>query len=50
MNNAAAVGYMIMAAKKLGMSDEEIRELESLMHHCMDIHSEEEAEDVFRKF
>ena len=50
VNNAAAIGYMILAAKKLGMSAEEIRKLESMMHYCMDVHSEEEAEDTYRKF
>lgn len=50
MSNAAAVGYMILATLKLKMSEEEIRRLETMIHHCMDMYSEEEAENTFRKF
>ena len=49
MNNAAAIGYMILAAKKLKLSKEIIRDLESMMNQCMDVYSEHEAETEYRK-
>lgn len=50
MSNAVAIGYMILAAMKLKLSEDDIRKLESMMYHCMDMYSEEEAEDAYKKF
>jgi len=48
MSNAAAAGYAIMAAKRLGLSKQEIRKLEAVMYALMDRFTEEEAEEVYR--
>ncbi|WP_219637719.1 hypothetical protein [Cohnella sp. CFH 77786] len=48
MTNAAAIGYAILAAKKLGLSREELHKLESIMYRIMDEVSEEEAEEAYR--
>jgi len=55
MTNAAAIGYMILAAKKLqkigeNIPDDLIRKLERMMYHTMDMHTEEEAERVYQDF
>jgi predicted solute-binding protein len=49
MTNAAAIGYMILAAKKMGMDEEKIKELATRMYYRMDEHTEEEAEEAYRK-
>lgn len=48
MNNAAAIGYAILACKKLGMTQQELRKLESFMHQLLDTTTEEEAEEVYK--
>lgn len=50
MNNSQAIGYMIMAAKSLGMDDKTVKELESEMAYQMDMHAEEEAEQVYMQY
>lgn len=48
MNNSAAIGYMILAAKRYGLTSKQISELESLMTRAMDRHTEEEAEKEYQ--
>jgi len=48
MNNAAAIGYMIIAAKEIHLHPKVIEELEYAMRRAMDLHTEEEAEEVYR--
>ena len=50
MDNQAAIGYMILAAKRKGYTDEQIRELEGAMLYMMDMKTEEEAADAYRLF
>lgn len=50
MTNAAAIGYMILAAKDLNLNKEIIRQLESNMSYFMDMRTEEEAEETYNKF
>ena len=50
MTNAAAIGYMIRAAKQAGLDHDIIKELEALMNEQMDFHTEEEAEQTYRSF
>ncbi len=50
MNNGAAIGYAIKAAKELGLSDKQIRYLECEMKHQMDIRTEEQAEKAYQEF
>jgi hypothetical protein len=50
MTNAAAIGYMIRAAKQAGLDHDTIKELEALMNEQMDFHTEEEAEQTYRSF
>ncbi|MDG0791956.1 hypothetical protein OMP38_14650 [Cohnella ginsengisoli] len=45
MNNSAAIGYMILAAKRLGLDVETIKQLDRMMYDMMDVKSEEEAEE-----
>lgn len=49
MTNAAAIGYALMAAKKMGMSHEELKRLEAIMYGYLDLVSEDEAEEVYRR-
>jgi len=49
MNNSAAIGYAIMAARRIGLTDEQIRKLDSAMYRLMDEVTEEEAEEEYRK-
>lgn len=48
MTNAAAIGYMILAAKRLGMDAETIAQIDRMMYDMMDVKTEEEAEDAYR--
>lgn len=48
MTNAAAIGYMILAAKVLGLPRETIRKLEHAMYYEMDFTDEEAAEKAYR--
>lgn len=50
MTNAAAIGYMIRAAKQTKFDDKTIRLLEVLMLEQMDLHTEEEAEQTYRDY
>lgn len=50
MDNQEAIGYMILAAKRKGYTDEQIRELEGAMLYMMDMKTEEEAADAYRSF
>ena len=50
MNNGAAMGYMIMAAKSMGLDEDTIKTLEAGMNYKMDMHTEEEAEKTYRNF
>lgn len=47
MTNAAAIGYMIMAAKRYGMRKKDIEQLEAIMRAMMDEHTEGEAEQEY---
>lgn len=50
MNNSAALGYAIMAAKAMGWDESVIKVLEHEMGRKMDFHTEEEAETEYREF
>lgn len=50
MNNSAAIGYAIMAAKNLDLDKDTIKQLESEMKYCMDMKTEEQAEKVYQRF
>lgn len=50
MTNAAAIGYMIIAAKEADMDYELIQVLERLMVRAMDRHTEFEAEKEYSSF
>lgn len=47
MNNGAAIGYMILAARRADLDYEMIMVLENLMKQEMDMTTEEEAEDAY---
>lgn len=49
ISNAAAIGYALLAAKKMGMSKEELKRFEAIMYGYLDLVTEEEAEAVYRK-
>jgi len=48
MNNQAAIGYMIIAARHLEIDEAKIKELEHEMKFAMDEYSEEEAEEAYK--
>ena len=48
MTNAAAIGYAIIAAKWIGLTDEQIRNLDRAMYEAMDEIAEEQAEEAYR--
>lgn len=49
MNNSAAIGYMIIAAKEwLKLDREVIRKLERAMYEAMDTYTEYEAEKAYQ--
>lgn len=50
MNNGAAIGYMIRAAKQAKLDNKTIKMLEALMLEQMDFHTEEEAEHTYNNF
>ena len=50
MNNNAAIGYAIKAAKEFGLSDKQIRCLVREMEYQMDIRTEEQAEKAYMEF
>lgn len=47
MTNSAAIGYMILAAKRCGLSKDAIRKLERTMYLELDFTTEDEAEEVY---
>lgn len=49
MTNEAAIGYMILAAKRVKFDPLIIAMLERNMRSAMDEYSEEEAEEAYRK-
>lgn len=49
MTNGAAIGYAIIAARWLGLTEEQIQKLERGMETAMDRYTEEEAEETYRK-
>lgn len=49
MKNAAAIGYMKLAAKRVGLKEHLIRDLDRMMYELMDAITEEEAEEAYRK-
>lgn len=48
MNNSAAIGYAILAGKRMGLSKVQLIELENTMKEEMDFVTEDEAEEVYR--
>lgn len=46
MSNDAAKGFMVLAAKALGIDKELIREMMVEMHYQMDSHTDMEAEQA----
>jgi hypothetical protein len=48
MTNGAAIGYMILAAKSVGLDEDTIKKLDSAMYHAMDRTTEEESERVYQ--
>jgi len=50
MTNAAAIGYMIRAAKQAELDHDTIKELEALMKEQMDLYTEEQAEKTYENF
>lgn len=48
MKNAAAIGYMVLAAKRFNWDIEQIENLAIVMTSMMDIHTEDEAEEAYR--
>ena len=50
MTNAAAIGYMIRAAKKTKLDSKTIKILEAIMLEEMDFHTEEEAERTYQNY
>jgi hypothetical protein len=49
ISNASAIGYALLAAKKMGMSKEELKRFEAIMYGYLDLVTEEEAEEVYRR-
>lgn len=49
MTNQAAIGYAILAAKRLNLAPIVIKAVEEAMYREMDERTEEEAEEAYRK-
>lgn len=49
MNNAACIGYALIACKQLGMNRDELQEVEAIMRSILDENTEEEAEEEYRR-
>lgn len=45
MTNREAIGYMLLACKKAGMTKEQTKKLYSEMYYLFDIKTEDEAEE-----
>jgi hypothetical protein len=50
MDNGAAIGYMILAAKRLDIPEKLIKDLEHAMYEKMDFVDEERAEQEYQNF
>lgn len=50
MTNGAAIGYMILAAKAMGLDEDTIKRIEAGMTYQMDMKTEDEAEGVYQKY
>lgn len=50
LNNSAALGYAIKAAREFGLSDKQIKYLIHEMESQMDLKTEEQAEKEYREF
>lgn len=48
MNNEAALGYVLIAARNIKMSERHLKQLVAAMWEAMDEYTEEEAEEVFK--
>lgn len=48
MTNGAAIGYMILAAREVGLDQDTIQRLETAMYYAMDEITEGEAEHVYQ--
>jgi hypothetical protein len=48
MTNAAAIGYMILAAKRMRLDKMYIAQMEANMRSEMDFTTEEEAEEAYK--
>lgn len=48
MTNGAAIGYAIIAAKRIGFTEELIRNLDRTMYEAMDEYTEDEAEKEYQ--
>lgn len=48
MNNSAAMGYAILAGKRIGLTKKQLEQLEAAMREEMDLTSEKEAEEAYR--
>jgi len=48
MTNAAAIGYAIMAGKKMGLSKKELEQLTAILYDLFDLVPEDEAESEYR--
>ncbi|CAM3830588.1 hypothetical protein ACFW4G_28055 [Paenibacillus lactis] len=48
ITNAVIIGYALLAAKKSGLSKQELKELEAIMRSVLDEYTEEEAEAFYR--
>ena len=49
MTTAAAIGYAIIAAQKIGLSQDQISQLSKAMYKAIDLTEEERAETVYRE-
>ena len=49
MTTAAAIGYAIIAAQKIGLSEDQVSQLARTMCKTMDLTEEEHAETVYRE-
>jgi hypothetical protein len=48
MTNGAAIGYALLAAKRMGFTEKQLQELEGIMRDYMDLVTEDDAEEVCR--
>jgi hypothetical protein len=48
VTNGAAIGYMILAAHRMGLTGDLLEKFERAMLQAMDQHTEQYAEEVYR--